>query len=158
MSLIDKYGGVGPALTVTTNEYVASVICRLIHYGDYDKGGVPYHLHPEAVARMFSWEDMELRTIAYLHDTVEDHPEKISIEFIREFFGDEIANAIDAISKRKNETYKEYINRVKQNELAKAVKVADLKHNMKVERLPNGGKGCESLFERYSDALKYLSE
>ena len=134
----------------------ALAICRLVHYGDLDKGGAPYHLHPEAVAG--SSCDSIFKVVAYLHDVVEDHPEKISVEFIRGFFGDEIADAVDAISKRKDEPYKEYIARVKENELATEVKIADLKHNMRTDRLPDGGKGYESLMKRFSDALKYLTE
>ena len=134
----------------------AFALCRLIHYGDLDKGGQPYHLHPESVAAEF--DNGKCRIVAFLHDTVEDHPEKISLEYIREFFDGEVADAVDAISKRKSETYKEYIARVKLNEIARLVKIADLKHNMQVDRLPNGGKGYESLMRRFAAALKYLTE
>lgn len=134
----------------------AHAICALIHIDDYDKGGVPYRMHPEAVAAMS--DDPIFKAVAYLHDTVEDHPDKISIGFIRRFFDDEIADAVDAISRRGEEKYWDYIDRVKQCELARRVKIADLKHNMRTDRLKDGGKGLDSLIKRYAKALAILEE
>jgi (p)ppGpp synthase/HD superfamily hydrolase len=134
----------------------AHAICALIHAGDYDKGGTPYRLHPEAVAAMS--DDLTFKAVAYLHDTVEDHPDKISISFIRGFFDDKIADAVDAISRRGGEKYWDYIDRVKQCELAGQVKIADLKHNMRTDRLKDGGKGFDSLIKRYARALSILEE
>ena len=134
----------------------AHAICALIHVGDYDKGGTSYRLHPEEVAA--ASDDPTFKAVAYLHDTVEDHPDSISIDFIRGFFDDEIADAVDAISKRDEEKYWDYIDRVKQCELARRVKIADLKHNMRADRLKDGDKGFDSLMRRYEKALSILEE
>lgn len=134
----------------------AHAICALIHIDDHDKGGAPYRLHPETVSE--ASDDLTFKAVAFLHDTVEDHPDKISIEFIRGFFDDEIADAVDAISRREEEKYWDYINRVKQCELARRVKVADLKHNMRTDRLKDGGKEFGSLMARYARALSILEE
>ena len=134
----------------------AHAICRIIHAGDYDLGGVPYYLHPEEVAR--ASDDATFKAVAFLHDTVEDHPELISINFIRGFFDDEIADAVDAITKKDGETYWDYIDRVKQCDIARRVKIADLKHNMQRERLKDVQKDFRSLMDRYAKALTILGE
>ena len=134
----------------------AHAICMLIHQNDRDYGGAPYHLHPEYVADMLG--DPILKAIAYLHDTVEDHPDVISIDFIRGLFDDDIADAVDAITRREGEQYFAYIDRVKQCEMARQVKLADLKHNMKTDRIRDGGTWVKGLMERYAKALAILED
>ena len=134
----------------------AHAICMLVHQNDRDYGGAPYHLHTEYVADML--DDPILKAIAYLHDTVEDHPDVISIDFIRELLGNDIADAVDAITRREGEQYFAYIDRVKQCEMARKVKLADLKHNMKADRIKDGGTWVEGLMDRYAKALAILEE
>lgn len=70
------------------------------------------------------------------------------------FFSQEVLDAVEAITRRNDEPYMEYITRVKRNKIAAAVKKADLLHNMIQERcwysLPS------SLVERYKAALAVL--
>lgn len=67
-------------------------------------------------------------TVAYLHDVVEDTV--VTLDDIKIFFTDAVVEAVDAITKRKGESYFEYIDRVRKNDLATFVKAADLTVNL----------------------------
>ena len=49
---------------------LAQQICQEAHYGQVDKAGQPYYLHPFTVADMCETE--EEKVVAYLHDVLED--------------------------------------------------------------------------------------
>jgi (p)ppGpp synthase/HD superfamily hydrolase len=87
---------------------------------------IPYIEHPIAVANAFDSD--EYKTVAILHDVVEDT--RFTLVDIREEFGDVVSEAVDALTKRKGETYLELVLRAKDNEIARKVKIADIKHNM----------------------------
>ncbi len=118
---------------MNNKEYEALCLAVRAHDGQYDKGGSPYILHPLAVMNLLSNENE--RILALLHDTVEDTD--VTNEEVREGFGDVIADALDCLTHRKNETYEEYIDRVASNPLSVDVKLADLRHNMDLSRIPD---------------------
>jgi (p)ppGpp synthase/HD superfamily hydrolase len=71
--------------------------------------------------------------VAILHDTVEDTD--ATLEDIRNLcdgqtYADTIVDAVDAITKRPNEQYDDYLVRVKDNPIALSVKLADIRDNM----------------------------
>jgi Guanosine polyphosphate pyrophosphohydrolases/synthetases len=103
-----------------------------VHACQKDIGGAPYILHPMRV--MGEMECEQTRIIAALHDTVEDG-EGFSVGIVRRHFGDRIAAAVDALTKREGEDYDDYLQRVKSDELALKVKLADLKDNSDIFRL-----------------------
>lgn len=102
------------------------------HSGQVDKGGLPYILHPLTV--MNNVETIEEKIVAILHDIIEDTPMTKDMLF-KLGISEEIVEAIDVISKKKGQTYDEYLELVRDNELARRVKIADLKHNMDLSRL-----------------------
>ena len=125
------------------------------HIGQVDKAGVAYIEHPRAVAAKMDGEKEKI--VAFLHDTVEDTD--TTIEEIRSIFGDEIAEAVSYITHEKGVPYLEYIKRVKENELARKVKLADLSHNMDLSRIPNATKcDLKRVEKRYKKAVEILSE
>jgi GTP pyrophosphokinase len=69
------------------------------HKGQVRKTGAPYITHPLAVAKMLAETGLDAPTLAaaLLHDTVEDT--NVSLEMIRDDFGDEIASLIDGVTK-----------------------------------------------------------
>lgn len=90
--------------------------------------------------------------VAYLHDVVEDTG--CELYMVRSNFGDEVADAVDAITKRKGEARSQYIARCKLNEMAKKVKVCDSIFNMEysikkgeLERASMYAKQIERLLE-----------
>lgn len=120
---------------------LAKAIATYAHSGQTDKAGAPYILHPLNVAEKMSTE--EQKAVALLHDVLEDT--FVTEATIRNLFGDTIADAVVAMTKRPWETYEVYIRRVASNPISRAVKLADLEHNMDLSRLDSV---CEKDFER----------
>lgn len=69
------------------------------HEGQVRKTGVPYITHPLAVAQMLAEYGLDEATVAaaFLHDTVEDTD--VTLDQVRDEFGDTIANLIDGVTK-----------------------------------------------------------
>lgn len=105
------------------------------HEGQVDKAGKPYILHPMTVASMQDTEDCIIT--ALLHDVVEDSEEKgFTIEYIAYHgFSLKVIEALMLLTHDKEVDYFEYIQAIKQNEIAKKVKLADLTHNSDISRL-----------------------
>ncbi|MBQ6001761.1 MAG: HD domain-containing protein [Synergistaceae bacterium] len=113
------------------------------HHGQKDKAGRPYFTHPFTVAMKMETE-AEICT-ALLHDVVEDT--RITLEYLRENFTPEIAEAVDVLTHRDGESYDEYILKIKANPLARKVKLSDIEHNMDVTRLAENSEAMK----RYDD-------
>jgi (p)ppGpp synthase/HD superfamily hydrolase len=109
------------------------------HAGQFDKGNVPYILHPLAVMQLLSSEDEELQCVALGHDIVEDCSVTYD-ELRQEGFTDRIINGIRALTKIPGESYSEYQEKVQACPDAILVKIADLRHNTDITRL----KGVEA--------------
>lgn len=103
------------------------------HKNDIDKSGYPYFHHPLTLALQF--DDETSAIVALLHDVVEDHGDKYPLSYIRKEFGDEVADAIDLLTHRKGVPYMDYVSEIKNNPIARNVKLADLKHNTNLSRL-----------------------
>ena len=83
----------------------------------------------------------------------------MTIQDLREEgFPDEIINAIDVLTHRKNQPYIKYINNIKQNELAKKVKLADLKHNSDSTRITSLTEKDEARLRKYKNAIDTLTK
>lgn len=98
----------------------------------------------------------EEKAVAYLHDVVEDT--NISLEDLRKIFSSNIVEAIDAITKRENETYEDYLKRVSMNKIARKVKISDMLHNMDLTRLEKITKKDIERTNKYKSSIIYLLE
>ena len=133
----------------------ALVLAVSLHAGQVDKAGEPYILHPlRVVTRLGYGVNEKERIVAALHDVIEDT--SCTLEALLPTFGEEIVAALDAISRRTDEPYEDYIGRVALNRIACRVKVADLRDNMDQTR-GEPGVSMASLHARYQRALKRLS-
>jgi len=97
--------------------------------------------------------------VAILHDMVEDHPNFIGYLALGSMFGEEIVVAIEAITKRENEGYHEYIVRCSKNKIARMVKTCDLLCNLSGLDEPDNNIDPYrkmKLRKRYRTALIYL--
>ncbi|MBI3561652.1 MAG: GTP pyrophosphokinase [Gammaproteobacteria bacterium] len=102
------------------------------HTGQVDKAGKPYILHP--LRLMLKFNDEEEMIVAILHDVVEDSA--ITLEQLQlQGFSCSIVEAIGCLTKKHNETYEEFIARIKTNHLARRVKIEDIKDNLDLSRL-----------------------
>lgn len=139
------------------SEDVINIISRCIerikkaHAGQKDKAGEDYYKHPIEVARLVDG-GYSCIMAALLHDIVEDTDTKI--EDLH--YDDEIVLAVDVLTHRENESREEYLRLVRENDVATAVKIADLKHNSMIERIPNPTKEDYERCERYLNEIKYL--
>ena len=97
------------------------------HKGQVDKLGNPYIFHPIGVS--LQMQTKEEKIVALLHDILEDT--NTTIEELKELgLSEEIIKALQLLTRDKNITYMEYIEKLSSNELAKSVKIQDLKNNM----------------------------
>jgi (p)ppGpp synthase/HD superfamily hydrolase len=128
-----------------------------MHIGQTDKAGQPYILHLLRVMLAVQAYGEKYMIVGVLHDLAEDTD--FSVEYVGLYgFIDEVVEAIDAITKRKDEPYEEYLTRVKLNLIAIRVKRADLKDNLNEDRLallPIETR--QRLREKYWKALDALS-
>lgn len=130
----------------------AMALAEHAHEGQVDKQGEPYYWHVLRVG--LSGATTEEKIVGLLHDTIEDLT-FLDLEVILDFFGPEIADAVEAISRRDNETYEEFILRVKTNTLATKVKLRDISDNVaRMNRLPN--ETINRLLPRYQKARAML--
>lgn len=113
------------------------------HYGQFDKQGQPYICHVLKVRDLLDNHDEEIHCIAIGHDLLEDTFDNLDagIEYLKsEGFSERIIKGIVALTKIKGEAYETYCERLKSNNDAIIVKMADLTHNTQINRL----KGIES--------------
>lgn len=131
----------------------AIMLATEAHAGQFDKGGQPYILHPLRVMLACKTEDE--RIAAVLHDVVEDCG--VPLHTIRQGFGLAVEAAVDALTRRPDETYAAFIDRCSGNETASRVKLADLGDNMDLTRLIREPSAKDlSRMQRYYDAWNKL--
>ena len=131
----------------------AIIIATEAHLGQVDKGGEAYILHPIRV--MMSLKDYEHKIVAVLHDVVEDTI--VSSEDLRlQGFNEKIIEALIHLTRRKCESYDDFIDRVIKNPIATEVKLADIKDNMDLSRLKNPKEEDYIRLEKYKKARKRL--
>lgn len=78
-------------------------------------------------------EDETSCVVALLHDVVEDT--NITFEDLEKDFPSEIIEVLKLLTHNKSESYIDYIKNIKQNPIAKKIKIADIKHNSDESRL-----------------------
>lgn len=124
------------------------------HKGQFDKSGKDYIGHPLRVMEMGKNE--EERIVGVLHDVIEGTP--WSFEMLEaEGFSSEIIAALKCVTKiSENENYDDFIERVKKNPLAVAVKINDLTDNMDIRRLPYLSDKDVKRLKKYLKAYKKL--
>ena len=103
------------------------------HEGQTDKAGMPYIGHVMRV--MQAGRTIDEKIVGVLHDIVEDTPWTFEA-LLAEGFPAHIVDALRCVTKlHDDEPYEAFIERVKSNPLAVAVKINDLTDNMDIRRL-----------------------
>ena len=133
----------------------AMKLCFAAHRDQTDKSGMPYVFHPFHVAEQMETEDEVC--VALLHDVVED-TELTLYDLRAAGMGDEVLAAIDLLSHDPGVPYLEYVASVAENELARRVKVADLRHNCDLTRLDAPTERDRERIKKYHKALEVLGE
>ena len=123
------------------------------HKGQKDKAGAPYILHP--LRLMMAVDSEHQKMAALLHDVVEDCD--ITLRQLAEWgYPEEVVRAVDHLTRREGETYRQFTERAGRDPIARVVKIADLEDNMNIRRLPSVEKKSLGLLERYHKAWLYL--
>ena len=127
------------------------------HLGQMDSNGVPYIFHPIHLAEQM--DDEISCCVALLHDTVEDT--EVTLEELRREFPQEVTDAVALLTHTKDVGYFDYVRAIKQNPVAKKVKLADLAHNSDQTRCDGSSIPREQLLrwrEKYQKAKAILME
>ncbi|MBW8381746.1 MAG: GTP pyrophosphokinase, partial [Youngiibacter sp.] len=94
---------------------------------------------------------------ATLHDLVEDTD--ITLQDLKDLgFKEEIVAAVDALTKRDDEKYMDYVKRATEDPIAIKVKLSDLVDNLgKTEELPDD-EVKDKRRRKYTKALKFVED
>ena len=130
-------------------------LCFETHKDQIDKSDMPYVFHPFHLAEQMC--DEETTVVALLHDVVEDSDR--TLEDLREMgFGETVLSAIALLTHDPAVPYMEYVAQIKTNPIAKAVKLADLRHNSDMSRLERITPRDVERAEKYKKAIALLEQ
>ena len=132
---------------------LALKLCFEAHKTQTDKSGMPYVFHPFHLAEQMRDEDTTV--VALLHDVIEDTD--YTLDDLRELgFEDRVISAIALMTHDDAVPYMEYVAEIKKNPIARAVKLADLRHNSDMTRLDTVSPWDEKRAEKYAVAIRLL--
>ena len=130
-------------------------LCFKAHKRQKDKSGMPYVFHPFHLAEQMVTEETTI--VALLHDVVEDtrytfcHLEKMGFE-------KPIIEALRLLTHNDGSKYMEYVAKIKNNPIANAVKLADLRHYSDLSRLDSVDNKAIERRQKYLEAIEYLEQ
>lgn len=128
-------------------------LCFDAHKEQNDKSGLPYVFHPFHLAEQMETEETTI--VALLHDIVEDTNITLA-ELSEKEFDDAVIEALALLTHDKDADYMDYVRAIKQNPIAKAVKLADLRHNSDLTRLDVIDEKALKRRETYLEAIDFL--
>lgn len=130
-------------------------LCFDAHAGQLDRAGIPYAHHPLHVAESMTSEDATC--VALLHDVLEDTD--VTLDDLRaEGFSEEVLEALALLRREPGTDYLDYVRALRGNDLAREVKIADLRHNSQLERLDEAGPADLERLRRYMEARVILGD
>ncbi len=130
-------------------------ICFEAHKEQVDKSGMPYVFHPFHLAEQMETEDAVI--VALLHDVVEDT--EYTLDDIKSMgFPDGVIDALSLLTHDETVPYMDYVKKIKNNPIAKAVKLADLKHNSDLSRLSVVTEKDYTRADKYKKAISLLGD
>ena len=141
--------------TLLTNE--AMRLAYRAHHGQFDYNGIPYILHPIHLAEQM--DDEISCCVALLHDVVEDTD--VTLDELKAIFPPEVTDAVALMTHRDDVDYFDYVRQIKENPVARKVKLADLAHNSDQSRCIGSDLSEERLLwweRKYEKAFAILTE
>lgn len=135
----------------------AMKLAYLAHHGQTDKCGIPYIYHPIHLAE--GMDDEITCCVALLHDVVEDT--EVTLEELQSVFPPEVTDALALLTHDDSVDYFDYVRAIKDNPVARKVKLADLAHNSNQSRCAGTDISKERLDQwraKYEKATKILTE
>ena len=145
---------------------IAKQTAEKVHGSQTDKKNYPYMAHVNDVAKRVQQLGEDYFIVGLLHDVIEDavkHNEGLRFQeeiknLIKTSFNQEVVDAINAMTKLPEDDYfEDYLPRLKKNNIAKEVKIADSSHNLsKAHLLDNEPELQEKLRNKYIKVLNEL--
>ena len=127
------------------------------HKNQLDKSGMPYVYHPYHVAEQMN--DEYSTCVALLHDVIEDTD--ITTENLKaQGFPQKVIDALILLTHKRGIPYMDYIKAIKENPIAREVKLADLSHNIDFTRIGDFYDLTDkdkSRLKKYSEAIDLLT-
>lgn len=133
----------------------AMKLCFEAHKKQVDKSGMPYVFHPFHLAEQM--ENETATVVALLHDVVEDTDYTLD-DLTQMGFDEPVISALKLMTHDDNVPYMEYIMKIKPNPIARAVKLADLRHNSDLSRLDIVDEKAIKRREKYLAAIRLLTD
>lgn len=131
----------------------AMKLCFSAHRDQVDKSGLPYVFHPFHLAEQM--EDEDTTIVALLHDVVED-TEITFADLAQMGFSQQVIGAIQAMTHAEGVPYLEYVDQIKDNPIARRVKLADLRHNSDLSQLDQVDEKALERVKKYQAAIALL--
>ena len=130
------------------------------HKGVRRLSGEPYIMHPIAVAQI-ACEEIGLGSTsicsALLHDVVEDTDYTLE-DLAAMGFGEPVIRALGLLTHDASVEYMDYVRAIKEDPIAKAVKLADLRHNSDSSRMDVMTARDLARQEKYRKAMALLEQ
>ncbi len=132
----------------------AMKLCFEAHKEQVDKTGLPYVFHPFHLAEQM--QDEETTICALLHDVIEDTD--YTLDDLKNMgFSNSVLEALALLTHDDEVPYMDYVKMIATNEIARAVKIADLKHNSDLTRLDKISEKDLKRCQKYAEALELLA-
>ena len=129
--------------------------CLACHEGQLDKTGLPYALHPIHLAEQMYCEDETCA--ALLHDVMEDCGK--TPDDLRDIgMSERVVEALTLLTHDPALPYLDYVRRLRDNPVARAVKIADLRHNSQLARLDEVHPRDVERLRKYMEARVVLGD
>ncbi|MBR6039250.1 MAG: bifunctional (p)ppGpp synthetase/guanosine-3',5'-bis(diphosphate) 3'-pyrophosphohydrolase [Clostridia bacterium] len=129
-------------------------LCFEAHKNQVDKSGLPYVFHPFHVAEQMTTE--ETTAVALLHDVIEDTDYTLA-DIAAMGFPQSVTDALKLLTHDERVPYMTYVAAIKQNPIARAVKLADLRHNSDLSRLDHIDAAALERVQKYRSAIRLLT-
>lgn len=130
-------------------------LCFEAHKEQKDKSGLPYVFHPFHLAEQMQTEETTI--VALLHDVVEDTDYTLD-DLAQMGFSKTVMDAIALMTHADGVDYMDYVRAIRENPIAKAVKLADLRHNSDLTRMDVVDEKVLERRKVYLEALALLEE
>ena len=161
MNNINKYIDIKKIEKLSMYEKARSIVNEVFKEKT-DKGKNPYTQHLYTVSN--NLDTTEEKIAGLLHDIIEDT--EITYKDLEELgFTKEILEVLKLVTRKKNETYDEFINRIieSNNLIALKVKQKDIENNMDLSRIKNPTEEDKKRIEekykpQYKKIIKKLGE
>lgn len=134
-------------------------LAEFAHRNQVDKAGMPYIEHPKRVMQSVQAQGAlpYVQKAAVLHDVIEDTP--FTADMLRMLgVGEPTVDVVVLLTRTKDVEPDEYYKRIRENEAARMVKLADIDDNMQSWRLAYlDPKTIERLQKKYNHARNILN-